>query len=297
MSSQGSVDRPSEDDEHRCSVTSSSSSEGTRARPMSPEALKRFLLSDDVPAVPESEPADRIGLSIPDDIAEEDDDDFLASAISDTMPKTILSPPPPMSSMSRKNSSNSADTLRYPTDNSSMVTLKPVQSNRSTTPRQPILSSITFYEKYEEPASRFSLSSDEGSVYDGEEDDEDEDEDTNPTSPSTDNDMPSFYHSDEEDEDRDDAEDCLSPGFLPPKRAGLTMRRESLEKSLAQAFQGYRLPQTSVDGTKGTSALASPSLLPTGGEASVVNSPPLLAMPANSIVEDFVSELKEAGLG
>lgn len=264
---------------------------------MSPEALKRFLLSDDVPAVPEAEPADRIELSIPDDIAEEDDDDFLASAVSETMPKTILSPPPPMSSTSRKNSSNSAETLRYPTDNSSMVTLKPAQSNRSGTPRQPVLSSMTFYENYEEPTSRFSLSSDEGSVYDGEEEEDDDDEDTNPTSPSTDNDTPSFYHSDDEEEDRDDAEDCLSSGFLSPKRPGLAMRRESLEESLAQAFQGYRLPRSSVDGTKGASGLASPSLLPANGEASVVSSPPLLAMPANLVVEDFVSELKEAGLG
>lgn len=298
LSSQGSVDRPSEDEEHRCSVTSSSSSEGVRARPMSPEALKRFLLSDDVPVVPEAEPADRLELSIPDDIAEEDDDDFLVSAISDTMPKTILSPPPPMPSMSRKNSSNSScNTLCYPTDNSSMVTLRPAQSNRTITPRQPILSSTTFYEKYEEPTSRFSLSSDEGSLFDGDEG-EDGDEDTNPTSPSTDNDTPLFYHSDCEDDDND-AEETLSPLVdLPPsKRSALAMGRESLEKSLAQAFQGYRLPRTSVDGTKGSSALTSPSLMPNGGDVSDVNSPPLLAMPANSVVEDFVSELKQAGLG
>lgn len=175
-----------------------------------------------------------------------------------------------------------------------MVTLKQVQSNRTVTPRQPVLSALTFNEKYDEPMSRFSLSSDEGSVFDGEEDEED---DTDRTSPSTDNDTPSFYHSDEEDEN--DNEDCFSPpaDFAPSKRSALTMGRESLEYSLAQAFQGYRLPRTSIDGTKGSSALTSPSLLPTGGEASVVNSPPLLAIPANSVVEDFVSELKQAGLG
>lgn len=152
---------------------------------------------------------------------------------------------------------------------------------------------MTFYEKYEEPTSRFSLS-DEGSVYDGEGDDED----TDPTSPSTDNDTPSFYHSDGEDDDNN-VEDCLSPATSSPssKRAALAMGRESLEESLAQAFQGYCLPRSSVDGTKGGSTLASPSLLPNSGEASTVNSPPLLAVPADSVVGDFVSELKQAGLG
>lgn len=292
LSSQGSVDKPSEDEEHRGSVTSSSS-EGTRARTMSPEALKRFLQSDDVPVVSDAEPADRFELCIPDDIAEEDDDDLLVSAVSDTIPKTILSPPPSKPSMSRKNSANSADILHYPTDNSSMITLKPAPSSRLATPRQPVLSSMNFYEKYEQPTSRFSLSSDEGSVYD----DESDEEGTDPASPSTDNDTPSFYHSDEEDDDND-VEDCLSPTTGPPpsKRAALVIGRGSLEGSLAQAFQGYRLPRNSVDATKGDSILASPPLLPTGGKAFAINSPPLLAMPTSSVVEDFVSELKQAGL-
>lgn len=300
LSSQGSVDRATEDEEHRCSVTSSTSSEGTRTRAMSPEALKRFLISDNVPAVPEAEPAERIELSIPDDIAEEEDDDFLASAVSDNMPKTILSPPPPMPGMSRKNSSNSAETLRYPTDSASVITLMPAPNNRPAF-RQPVLSSITFCEQHEEPISRFSLSSDDGSVYDDEEEDDDDDdrnEDVDPNSPSTDNDTPSFYHSDEEEEENDVEDSLSSPaGILPLKRSALTMGRESLEKSLAEAFQEYRLPRTSVDGTKGGNTHVSPSLVPNSGEASVVNSPPLLAMPANSVVTDFVSELKEAGLG
>lgn len=290
MSSQGSLDRPSEDDEHRDSVTSTSSSEGTRPRPMSPEALKRFLLADDVPASHEVESSDRLELSIPDDIAEEDDDDFLVSTISDMIPKTILSPPPSKPSMSRNNSSHSSsNTLRYIPDNSSMVTLRLVPSNGAGSHRQSTLSSSTFFPKDEGPTSRFSLSSDEGSVFD-------DDEDTNPASPSTDNDIPSFYHSDDEEEDND-VEDCLSPpmGTSPGKRSALAMGRESLEKSLAQAFQGYRLPRISVDGTKTNGVLTSPSMLPNSGEASVVNSPPLLAMPANSVVDDFVSELKQEG--
>lgn len=253
----------------------SSSTESSRVRAMSPESLRRFL-SDDVVVASEADATERLALSIPDDIAEEDDDDFMVvSAVSEFGPKTILSPPPPVS---RHNSSS--NTVRRFPDNSSAVTLMGVEQKSPC--QQPPTASF-YHDSSQEaddtdvPTSRFSLSSDEGSVFG--------DDEKSPSSLSTDNEIPSFYHSDAED---DDDADCLSPPFI--KRAGLAMGRESLEQSLAHAFEGYRLPQTSIEGSH---KQGSPTR--DGGEAavSVVSSPPLLALP---IIDDFVSELKSAGL-
>lgn len=272
-------------EEQRCSLTSSSTESG-RVRAMSPDSLRRFL-SDDMLEPSEPEPAARLGLSIPDDIAEEDDDEFVAaSAVSEYGPRTILSPPPPIS---RQDSSSNA--LRRLPDNSSATTLKAVQQDR---PRFP-MPSATFYhkspqedEEADTPTSRFSFSSDDASIMD-DKDDEDY------TSPATDNEVPSFYHSDADAEDDDDT-DCLSPPSLLSnnnnnKRENLAMGRESLEQSLADAFEGYRLPRTCTE--EGNSK-PSPSVQE-GGEApvSVVSSPPLLALP---VMDDLASELKSAGL-
>lgn len=271
-------------EERRCSITSSSAESG-RVRAMSPESLRRFL-SDDMLEPSEAEPTARLGLSIPDDIAEEDDDEFVAaSAVSEYGPRTILSPPPPLS---RHDSSSNA--LRRLPDNSSAVTLKAVQQGR---PQYPLPSS-TFYQKSPQddddadtPTSRFSFSSDDGSIMDDNEDDEDL------TFPAADNEVPSFYHSDADAEDDDDT-DCLSPpsGLVyDNKRASLVMGRESMEQTLAEAFEGYRLPQTSTE--EGSSK--PPPSAQQGGEApvSVVQSPPLLALP---VMDDLASELKSAGL-
>ncbi|KAK3997359.1 hypothetical protein QBC44DRAFT_303561 [Cladorrhinum sp. PSN332] len=79
-----------EDDERGHS--SSSRSEGSRSRDISPESLRRFLI-DDAPL--SEEPA----VAIPEDIVEEneeddDNDNFATSAVSETMQFTGLSPPP-----------------------------------------------------------------------------------------------------------------------------------------------------------------------------------------------------------
>lgn len=266
-------------EEQRCSTTSSA--ESSRVRAMSPDSLRRFL-SDDILESSEPEPTARLALSIPDDIAEEEDDEFVAaSAVSEFGPRTILSPPPPIS---RHGSSSNA--LRRLPDNSSAVTLKGVQQDR---PQYP-LPSKTFYQKPSQededadtPTSRFSFSSDDGSIMD--------DNDEGLTSAAAaDNEVPSFYHSDADAEDDDDT-DCLSPpSDLVSKRVNLTMGRESLEQSLAEAFEGYRLPRTSVEGSS-----KPPSSAQEGDEApvSVVSSPPLLALP---VMDDLASELKSAGL-
>ncbi|KAI1335732.1 hypothetical protein F5Y15DRAFT_239484 [Xylariaceae sp. FL0016] len=73
---------------------STTPSEGIRSRDMSPESLRRFLVSDDRP--PSQLSAEPPRLLIPEDIVEEceDDDNFATSATSETAPITTLSPPP-----------------------------------------------------------------------------------------------------------------------------------------------------------------------------------------------------------
>ncbi|KAF3770503.1 hypothetical protein M406DRAFT_336169 [Cryphonectria parasitica EP155] len=188
--------RPSLSEEQQCAVAS----ESTGTRSMSPESLRRFLM-DEAPVSSEVQSPERLGLSIPDDIAEEDDDDFVvASAVSECGPKTILSPPPPSSNI-----------LRRLSENESTITLKAVatQDRPTLSPRSP-MPSATFYQKQSHqqveeadvPLSRFSLSSDEGSIIDDDDDDDYADADLDsPTT--TDNDIPSFYHSDADDDDID----------------------------------------------------------------------------------------------
>lgn len=270
VSSQASSDRHSDDasvagsssgDEQRRSVLSSSS-EGSRTRPMSPDSLRRFLSDDTAVVTPPADDAERLFLSIPDDIAEEDDDNFATSAASETGPKfTILSPPPPVSR------NYSANTLRRLPENESVVTLTaPKPTTAISRPQQ-----FHFDDEKDTPTSRFSFSSDEGSIYG--------DDETDATSPETEAEaeIPSFYHSEAE-EDETDSDILSSPDAFQSSKSGLAMGRESLEQSLADAFQGYRLPRTSIDGNNKV-------------PVSVVPSPPLLAAPAGSVVDDFMSEM------
>lgn len=259
-------------DERRRSITSNSS-EGSRTRAISPEDLRKFL-SDDLPAAPAPMgDAERLFLSIPDDIAEEDDDNFATSAVSDNGIKTILSPPPPVSR------NHTPNTLRRLPQNESVVTLtasKPQTATRRLQPAPLISDELT-------PTSRFSFSSDEGSVSD----DDDDEADSTASQSGADSEIPSFYHSEADEEDDKD-----SVILSPP--AGLSIGRDSLEQSLAEAFRGYRLPLTSTDGHGEKGRLASPAMAPRGGEQaslSFLNSPPLLAAPVGSVVDDFVSEM------
>jgi hypothetical protein len=265
LSSQASSDRHSDDasvagDEQRQSF-GSSSSEGSRTRPMSPDSLRRFLSDDTSVVASPADDAERLFLSIPDDIAEEDDENFATSAVSETGPKTILSPPPPVS---RNYSSN---TLRRLPENESVVTLTQAKPATAVA-RHP---HILLDDEKDTPTSRFSFSSDEGSIYG--------DDEADAMSPETDPEpeIPSFYHSEAE-EDETDSDILSPPADFQSSRSGTTVGRESLEQSLAHAFQGYRLPRTSMDGN-------------TKAPVSVVPSPPLLAAPAGSVVDDFMSEM------
>lgn len=255
---------------------------------MSPESLRRFLC-DETPVAPDNDSTNQLALSIPDDIAEEDDDDefVVASAASECGPKTILSPPP----MSRHRSNNTLRRLPYNDNNNnneSVITLQAATQQSKpefTRPRYP-LPSTTFYYKPapknvedETPTSRFSFSSDEGSTYD------DDDDEVDPLSPARDSQTPSFTQSDAEEDDQE--LDCLSPP-INFKRAGINMGRRDMEQSLAKAFEGYRLPRSSIDNNSKLSSSENQN-----GEASVVNSPPLLALP---IMDDFTSDFKSAGL-
>ncbi|KAI3401299.1 hypothetical protein diail_12005 [Diaporthe ilicicola] len=268
-SSQASSDRHSDDasvsgsstgDEQRRSVVSSSS-EGSRTRAMSPDSLRRFLSDDTTVVTTPADDAERLFLSIPDDIAEEDDDNFATSAASETGPKTILSPPPPVTR------NYSATTLRRLPENESVVTLTAPKPSTAVSRLQ----QFQLDSEQDTPTSRFSFSSDEGSVHG--------DDDPDATSPETENEaeIPSFYHSEAED-DETDSDIVSPPSAFQKSKPGLAMGRESLEQSLAHAFQGYRLPRTSMDGNNKV-------------PVSVVPSPPLLAAPASSVVDDFMSEM------
>lgn len=258
-------------DQNRCSTAlSTTTTESSRMRAMSPESLRRFL-SDDTPLSEQKsvEEEDPLALSIPDDLAEDDDDDFLISAVSEFGPKTILSPPP----VSRHNSSStSTGTTRrvVPADNCSSFTLRA----EATSPG--LLSPRQLPQRYTEedtPTSRFSFSSDEGF-------DSDDEADDSPVV--ADNDTPAFYHSDADIDD----DDYLSP---PPVIRRREMGRESLEQSLALALDNYRLPRDDANNGCNEAQEAAEE----DASVSVVTSPPLLALP---IIDDFVSELKSAGL-
>lgn len=228
---------------------------------MSPDSLRRFLSDDTSVVTPPADDAERLFLSIPDDIAEEDDDNFATSAVSETGPKTILSPPPPVSR------NYSANTLRRLPENGSVVTLTAPKPSTAIARPQP----FHFDDEKDTPTSRFSFSSDEGSIYG--------DDETDATSPETEAEaeIPSFYHSEAE-EDETDSDILSPPDAFQSSKSGLAMGRESLEQSLADAFQGYRLPRTSMDGSNKV-------------PVSVVPSPPLLAAPTGSVVDDFMSEM------
>lgn len=285
-SDEASTSEASLSEEQRSSMVSSSS-QSPSSRSMSPESLRRFLCGETPAAAVDAESTNQLALSIPDDIAEEDDDDefVVASAASEFGPKTILSPPPPMS---RHKSSHE---LRRLPDNESAVTLKAIQQDQPAfvRPRYPLPTTTFYYkpatkaEEDDTPTSRFSFSSDEGSVFD-----DDDDEDVDPLSHTGDNTVPSFSQSDAEEDDNDTESLSPPPINFASKRAGINMGRNSMEHSLAKAFEGYRLPRSSIDGHGKL-----PSSGSLNGEASVVSSPPLLALP---IMDDFASELKSAGL-
>jgi hypothetical protein len=114
---------------------SSTPSDGTRTRDISPDSLCRFLTSGDHSSRPSSSLENRPALVIPEDIVEEneDDDNFASSAVSEIQQfPTCLSPPP-----IRRSSSNEA------VGNSSTHTLvappaPPRRSSEGDTPELPV---------------------------------------------------------------------------------------------------------------------------------------------------------------
>lgn len=274
ISSQASVDssESSISSEEQQTDAASSPAESVHSPAMDPESLRRFLM-DDAPATPDAQSSHGLELTIPDEVLDEDDDDFVpVSTISEFAPKTILSPPPAANSYS-----STSSVLQHMSENESAVTLKGIARTSPTfSPKFPMPSG-TFYQKAtepsaeaEKPVSRFSFDTDEAAVYD----------EANTNSPVADNDIPSFYFSDAED---DDDTDCQSS----PRQ--LTAR-DLMDQHLLTTFEGYCLPRTSMD----AQPKQAPSSRDDSADTSVsINSPPLLALPA---IDDFVSELKSAGL-
>lgn len=252
------------------SSTPSGSVRSVRSRDMSPESLRRFLLSDDLPQTPPVvEPTTK--LSIPDEIIEEneDDDNFATSAVSETAPFTVLSPPP----FQRSISSSSIEGNK----NKSTTTIVPIKSTQDAKPidARPELVDI----KLDLPRSHFSFSTTSSSL-------------VSPASPrsteSRDLSQYSFF-----DESDDEGEDVFSnsdeSSIQGARRSNDESRR--IPKHIRSPITGYSLPQPMSQNDKpidagriSTAPLGSPDLITsTGG---------LLSRPgADTGLEDLVTDM------
>lgn len=233
---------------------SSTPSEGTRTRDMSPASLSRFLKSDDHPSHPSSPVEQRPAIIIPEDIVEEneDDDNFASSAVSEIqMFPTCLSPPP-----IRRASSNDAVT------NSSTHTLipEPIIPRRSSEG-----------DAQQQPASPLTLkTSSRGGVTCISIPPSVVDTPNSPLSPL--DELPSY------DSTEDDEEDALP---LP---------RAPIPSSRRYGFMGYSLPQQ-ADGKQsmyGNTTITLPNSPPFLARGDTTN---LLGTSIDTGLDDFISEL------
>lgn len=246
-------------------------SDAPRARDMSPEDLRRFLM-DDQPACPPSNQVDWSLLAIPHDIMEEvdDDDNFATSAVSETQSfATSLSPPP-----SKRPATSGTAALSLA--NSSALTLVPARSKSRHGERtvEVEIPSSTFLE--ERPAQQSKSCPSAASSVVG----------SPISSHSHDEELASFYDSnDDDDDDASSSHASEMPSSLLSSQARTS------------AFNGYSLPRH-TEGSK----------LAVTQQPTIANcpSPQLLAnsdagMPASSTtfldssivpgLDDFASEL------
>jgi hypothetical protein len=230
-------------------------------------------------------------VDIPEDIAEEFEDDlnFATSATSENLPyATCLSPPP----FKRTHSSSTVSAPATSTNDSSMtLTAHLVVNSQAATSeeetgdysleaeREPATSSMLMLPEIDLaiPRSRFSIST-MGSVEDL----------ASPQSPY--DELPSFY-------DSNDDDDVLSSnGDLTPFQA-LSMpgtRKQSMDQGMG--FAGYSLPQALSDGKKlevptAYGNMGSPALIARSDAGIPLGNTSLLAAPADSGLDDLVSEL------
>ncbi|KAH7308194.1 hypothetical protein B0I35DRAFT_443098 [Stachybotrys elegans] len=235
----------------RESRSASPFSDGGRTRDLSPESLRRFLMSDELPAQPEPVAADRPSLIIPEDIAEENDDDdnFAVSPRSEIESyPTCLSPPP----FNRKRTSPAA--TRSGSPNSSFRTVMPARPSSQPHKREHHLN-----ERYSSSSlprlmtSHLHPTSAPHSVM------------TTPHSPvSTSDELNSIYDSNDED-------DNMHWRPLPP---------------VPRAIEGYSLPRQADDKMAKPHPTLATTLVSRDNSASS-----LLSTPIKTSIDDFANEL------
>ncbi|KAI0180042.1 hypothetical protein GGR52DRAFT_529517 [Hypoxylon sp. FL1284] len=247
------------------SITPSGS---VRSRDMSPDSLRRFLLSDDLPPTPpvvEPQPAPK--LLIPDEIVEENDDDdnFASSAVSETAPFTVLSPPPV-----RRNTTSATKGSK----NESTTTIVPVNPTKDNNIRsQPVDAQSELVSiKLDIPRSHFSFSSTSSSL-------------VSPASPrsteSRDLSQCSFF--DESDDENEDVFSSAGDSFFTHGTRRSNEGSRGIPKRIHSPITGYSLPQPTTQSDKpldtgrlSTAPLESPDLVASGvpiGSANLLSRP------------------------
>lgn len=256
------------DAEDACSVAScpqertrsTTPSEGSRSRDLSPESLRRFLSDDGPKSPPAVEATPR--LSIPEQIVEEneDDDNFASSANSDSQPYTLLSPPP----VKRSRSSPSLTTC----NNESSTTIVPdgLVEEGPCSPMAIRNSLVGF--ALDIPGGHFSDSATSSAV-------------SSPIDSEASLDAGHYSSLDESNDEDDD----YSPPPPPSRRFPVLMRPRADELPLRQAptpFVNYSLPHLGADAKRPTTAKGSRTAGLPAFVARGDHSLPLLARPETS---------------
>ncbi|PTB38424.1 hypothetical protein M441DRAFT_251830 [Trichoderma asperellum CBS 433.97] len=238
--------------------TTSSLSEGARARYISPDSLSRILREDRLAPRRPSHPVQPPPLIIPDDVIEEDEDDenFAVSAISESLPyATGLSPPPFQRSLS-------SESIKYDTEKGNFTASMagpPLSVRPPALDRNQPLSAVVNETK---SVPRWSISA----------------KDKVTASPIHE-DVPMSFYDDEDDDDdvMSSNEDDVHFPSIP------------ISKTQLHSFKGYSLPRH-IEETKDTfashqafAAPISPKLVPSGSN--------LLDTHIEAGLDDFVSEL------
>ncbi|KAI1771352.1 hypothetical protein F4818DRAFT_445374 [Hypoxylon cercidicola] len=256
---------------------SSTPSGSIRSRDMSPESLRRFLLSDDLPQTP---PVVEPKLSIPDEIVEEneDDDNFATSAVSETAPFTGLSPSP----FQRSVSSSSVQGNK----NESTSTIVPVDSRQDDNVIEHVRSELANI-KLDLPRSHFSFSTTASSL-------------VSPTSPRSmeSRDLSQYSFFDESDDEGEDVFSNADESFMDGARRSNDQSRH-IPKHIHSPITGYSLPQPATQSGKpidasriSTAPLGSPDMVARLDSGVSIDNTNLLSRPGvDAGLEDLVTDM------
>jgi hypothetical protein len=248
---------------------STTPSDGTRSRAMSPDYLSLFLTSVELPSEP-AEPVveQRANMTIPEDIVEEneDDDNFATSAISEVrmFPTSLSPPPPPFRRAASSDAMNARSRSR-----SLPIASRPAIARPSSEGHAPQKARAVPLTLNTAPHTGVTFLHIPPSIIDSP---------SSTLSPL--DELTSSYESNDEDDDVFSSNDEDTPSY----------RRPAVPSSRRYGFMGYSLPQQ----IEGKNAMASDTTI------TIPNSPPLLAhgdpsnflgSPIDTGLDDFVSEL------